>query len=98
MLLGNKCDMADQRVISKERGEAISREHSITFMETSAKANINIEAAFMHLTEVILNKVTCPDLVPFRVLSSFATLGSNVWTIPHFKLANFFRFDHSPDL
>lgn len=57
MLLGNKCDMVDQRVISKERGEAIAREHAITFMETSAKANINIESAFMHLTEVILNKV-----------------------------------------
>ena len=57
MLLGNKCDMTDQRVISKERGEAIAREHGITFMETSAKANINIENAFMYLTEVILNRV-----------------------------------------
>lgn len=57
MLLGNKCDMVEQRVITKERGEAIAREHGITFMETSAKANINIETAFMHLTEVILNKV-----------------------------------------
>ena len=56
MLLGNKCDMSAQRVITKERGEAKAREHSITFMETSAKANINIEETFMHLTEVILNK------------------------------------------
>ena len=29
MILGNKCDMSDKRVISKERGEAIAREHSI---------------------------------------------------------------------
>lgn len=55
--------MTDQRVIPKERGEAISREHSITFMETSAKANINIEAAFMHLTEVILNKVGLSKII-----------------------------------
>jgi hypothetical protein len=29
MILGNKCDMTDKRVISKERGEAIAREHNI---------------------------------------------------------------------
>ncbi|KAI1297921.1 Ras-related protein Rab-10 [Halotydeus destructor] len=43
MLLGNKCDMDDKRMISKEKGEAIAREHGIKFHETSAKANINID-------------------------------------------------------
>lgn len=28
MILGNKCDMADKRVVSKERGEAVSRNRS----------------------------------------------------------------------
>jgi len=69
MLLGNKCDMVEQRVITKERGEAIAREHGITFMETSAKANINVETAFMHLTEVILAKKLRerPEEVPQNV-------------------------------
>ena len=56
MLLGNKCDMIDRRVISTERGESIAREHGIRFLETSAKANINIEKVFMDLAESILDK------------------------------------------
>lgn len=34
----------------------IAREHGIRFMETSAKANINIERAFCELAEAILDK------------------------------------------
>ena len=29
MILGNKCDMEEKRVISKERGESIAREHGV---------------------------------------------------------------------
>lgn len=56
MILGNKCDMEDKRVVSSSRGEGIAREHGISFLETSAKANINIEKAFTDLTLLILNK------------------------------------------
>ncbi|XP_039257335.1 ras-related protein Rab-10-like [Styela clava] len=56
MLLGNKCDMEEKRMISKERGEQIAREHGIKFYETSAKNNINIEKAFMTLATDILHK------------------------------------------
>uniref|UniRef100_A0A915LDZ6 Ras-related protein Rab-13 n=1 Tax=Romanomermis culicivorax TaxID=13658 RepID=A0A915LDZ6_ROMCU len=57
MLLANKCDVVDKRVITKERGEQIAREHNLPFLETSAKANINVDKAFYDLTELILNKV-----------------------------------------
>uniref|UniRef100_A0AAV2KA97 small monomeric GTPase n=1 Tax=Knipowitschia caucasica TaxID=637954 RepID=A0AAV2KA97_KNICA len=56
MLLGNKCDMEDKRVVPKAKGEQIAREHNIRFFETSAKANINIEKAFLTLAEDILRK------------------------------------------
>ena len=49
--------MQDKRVVTKERGETIAREHGIRFLETSAKANINIDRAFLDLAEAILNKV-----------------------------------------
>lgn len=55
MILGNKCDMDDKRVISKERGETIARENGIQFLETSAKTNVNIEKAFVDLSETILD-------------------------------------------
>ena len=32
MILGNKCDMEDKRMVSKERGESIAREHGIRFL------------------------------------------------------------------
>ena len=57
MLLGNKCDMSDRRMVSKERGEQIAKEHGIRFLETSAKANVHIDKAFYDLAEAILNKV-----------------------------------------
>ena len=57
MILGNKCDMEDRRVVSKARGEAISRENGVQFLETSAKTNVNIDRAFVQLTESILGKI-----------------------------------------
>uniref|UniRef100_A0A915HSU9 Uncharacterized protein n=1 Tax=Romanomermis culicivorax TaxID=13658 RepID=A0A915HSU9_ROMCU len=56
MLLGNKCDMVDRRLVSRERGEQIAVEHRIKFLETSAKSNINIDKAFYDLAEAILDK------------------------------------------
>lgn len=64
MILGNKCDMEDKRVVSKDRGEEIAREHNIKFLETSAKTNINIETAFIELAEAILDKSNVQDTKP----------------------------------
>jgi len=47
--------------VSKERGEHIAREHAIRFLETSAKANINIDKAFYDLAEAILEKMPSGD-------------------------------------
>jgi Ras-related protein Rab-10 len=35
----------------------IAKQHNVPFLETSAKSNINVEKAFMDLTQAILNKV-----------------------------------------
>lgn len=57
MILGNKCDIADKRQVSKEKGEQLALQHSIKFLETSAKANINIEEAFTTLAKDIKLKM-----------------------------------------
>lgn len=57
MILGNKCDISDKRQVSRERGEQLALQHSIKFMETSAKANINIEEAFITLARDIKLKM-----------------------------------------
>ena len=61
MLVANKCDMNEQRVVSRERGEHLAQTHGIGFLETSALTNLNIERAFVELTQEILNKV-CPPV------------------------------------
>lgn len=45
MLIGNKCDLEDSRVISKDEGQAFAYElgkGTIGHQETSAKSNINV--------------------------------------------------------
>lgn len=43
ILVGNKCDMEDERVISYERGKQLAEQLGIEFFETSAKENINVK-------------------------------------------------------
>ncbi|MEQ2180690.1 Ras- protein Rab-8A [Goodea atripinnis] len=57
MVLGNKCDVNDKRQVSKERGEKLALDYGINFMETSAKANINVENAFLTLARDIKAKM-----------------------------------------
>ncbi|CAH1390502.1 ras-related protein Rab-8A [Halyomorpha halys] len=56
MLLGNKCDFPEKRQVSKERGEQLAIEYGIKFMETSAKASINVDEAFFSLARDIKTK------------------------------------------
>ncbi|KAF0554651.1 ras-domain-containing protein [Gigaspora margarita] len=54
ILIGNKCDRDEKRVIAKEQGQALANEFGIKFLEVSAKANINVEEAFFSLTGFII--------------------------------------------
>jgi len=45
ILVGNKCDMEDQRVISFERGRQLADQLGVEFFETSAKENVNVKVS-----------------------------------------------------
>lgn len=47
MLLGNKADRSGERVIKKEEGERLAKDHNVAFMETSAKTGMNVDLAFL---------------------------------------------------
>jgi len=56
ILIGNKSDLKDQRVVTKERGKELARKiNASNFIETSAKLGENIEEAFGLLVEQILS-------------------------------------------
>ena len=43
VLVGNKCDLEDERVVGKDQGLNLARQFSnCSFMETSAKAKIGV--------------------------------------------------------
>ncbi|CAG8798934.1 3039_t:CDS:2, partial [Dentiscutata erythropus] len=49
ILVGNRRDCVEKKVITKEQGRALANEFNVKFLETSAKANINVEEAFFTL-------------------------------------------------
>jgi small GTP-binding protein len=51
VICGNKCDLTDKRVVSKAEGEELARMLSAHFLETSAFANINVDATFRFLAK-----------------------------------------------
>lgn len=57
ILIGNKCDCQDQRAISYEEGEALAKEYSIHFYETSAKQDLNVEKSFITIATDVKNRL-----------------------------------------
>ena len=47
VLVANKCDLEDQRVISAQQGQAKAEQFgpSVSFIEASAKHNVNVDKA-----------------------------------------------------
>jgi len=49
MLVGNKTDMQEQRVVTTEEGETKAKDSGVLFIETSAKAGVNVKSLFREL-------------------------------------------------
>ena len=56
VLVGNKSDLEDSRLVSKERGEEKAKDLNCPFLETSALSDININEIFNVLLENIYAK------------------------------------------
>ncbi|ULT94082.1 hypothetical protein L5515_010667 [Caenorhabditis briggsae] len=53
ILVGNKCDLEDERVVGKDQGQNLARQFGSAFLETSAKAKINVSEVFYDLVRQI---------------------------------------------
>ena len=56
ILVGNKCDLEHQRVVSKENGKDLADKYGIQFMETSAKETINVDLLFENAAKTFLSR------------------------------------------
>ena len=56
ILVGNKCDLENQREVNKDEGLAFADKYGIQYFETSAKETINIESLFIDTTKYLLSK------------------------------------------
>jgi len=64
ILVGNKADMSERRTVPLEKAEALAREYGMQYMETSAKARVGVEDAFMTLARDIKKRLI--DGVPVQ--------------------------------
>lgn len=58
ILVGTKSDLESQRSVSKSEGQEFAKLNDMSFMETSAKDNINVDAAFDVLIKEIFEDTT----------------------------------------
>lgn len=53
VVCGNKCDLAEDRQVTKAEGEELARSFGVPFFETSALSRINVDEAFFELVREI---------------------------------------------
>ncbi len=69
VLVGNKVDLSQQRVVSFEQAKELATSLGVEYFETSAKENTNIIQTVEHLVDCISDTMAAtieknPDLIP----------------------------------
>lgn len=55
-LIGNKCDLKNQRAVTVAQAEELAKELDIPYLETSAKDAINVDKAFQTIINSVIQK------------------------------------------
>ncbi|KAI1853956.1 hypothetical protein JX265_003721 [Neoarthrinium moseri] len=53
VVVGNKCDLENEREVTRQEGEALAKSFGCKFIETSAKSRINVDKAFYDIVREI---------------------------------------------
>ena len=54
ILVGNKCDMENERKVTVEQGKEFAEQYGMQFFETSAKNSTNVSDAFIAMTKEVM--------------------------------------------
>lgn len=77
MLIANKVDKINERVVTREMGEKLANEYEVTYIETSAKTGLNVEFSFKAITHALLDQIDTTHLNgqnPARTLNHLVQL------------------------
>ena len=61
VLIGNKADKVDEKLIQPEQGQELADEFGMTFFETSAHSGLNVQEVFLHLAKKIKDKLAAKE-------------------------------------
>ena len=56
LLVGNKSDLSEKRVVSTEEGQALANQHGVPFLETSARESLNVDSLFNQMAIAMQKK------------------------------------------
>ena len=78
MLVGNKCDLVDERQITINDAEVYSKQHQLKYIETSAKSGENVKEAFLSVaTQLYRNGVKSTPVIKMNALPNPHKSGCN---------------------
>ena len=73
-LIGNKCDLKDERVISYEKGQKVQSDYNLDlFLEASAKSGFNTELLFAKAARLLYN-----DYIKYKIGNPLIGRGKGV--------------------
>ena len=57
VVVGNKCDLENERNVTYEEGQELTKRlgETAVFLEASAKTNINVDEVFVLVFEILIN-------------------------------------------
>ena len=53
ILVGSKCDLADDREVPADEGKALAQKWNVPGFETSAKTRVNVDEVFTELVRIV---------------------------------------------
>ena len=68
ILVGNKCDLENERKVSKEKGEEKARTMNASFFETSALSKVNIDDIFKEIVNNIYQELKDRKMMTMMIL------------------------------